>query len=83
MTQKLTLTIKPETIRKAKEFAKSNNTSVSKMFESFVESQSTERDAKIAARLEGLARISGSYRELRDLDIEAEIQRHREEKYLR
>jgi hypothetical protein len=83
MTQKLTLTVHPETIRKAKEYARQKNTSVSRLFESFVETQTNDNEARIAARLEALKQISGAYSELQHLDIDAEIQKHREEKYFR
>jgi len=40
---KLTLSVKPSVVEKAKQMAKANNTSVSAMFSQFVESASTLR----------------------------------------
>ncbi len=84
MTQKLTLTVKPESIRKAKEYAKRKNTSVSKLFEAFVEAQANDYETRVAARLEALNRLKGSLSGLDDgRDYKVIIQEAREEKYFR
>ena len=60
MDRKLTLSLNPTVIEKAKGYAKSNNISLSKLIESYLNSLTTERDhegSKITPLVESLGGV--------------------------
>jgi len=82
VTTKLTLTIEPEIIQKAKEYAKSRGRSLSDMIENYLKVVVTEKsDSEI--EIAPLAKsLKGSFKAPADIDYKRQLTDRLTEKYL-
>jgi hypothetical protein len=83
VTTKLTLTIEPEIIQKAKEYAKSRGRSLSDMIENYLKVVVTEQsdsETEIAPLAKSL---KGSFKALADIDYKRQLTDRLTEKYLK
>lgn len=84
MNTKLTLTIEQEIIKKAKEYAKDKNRSLSDIIENYLKiltkEEKIERDKKLNPVVKSL---KGSFKiPKKDMDYKKELRKRLEEKYL-
>ena len=82
MNTKLTLTIEQELIRKAKEYAKNKNRSLSDLIENYLKvlTKKEELTAKLDPSIESL---QSSFKAPKNFNYKKELQNRREEKYLK
>lgn len=83
MTTKLTLTIEPEIIQKAKEYARSRGQSLSDMIENYLKVVVTEKsdsETEIAPLAKSL---KGSFKAPADFDYKRQLTEKLTEKYLK
>ena len=81
MNTKLTLTIEEEIIRRAKEYAKLKNRSLSDIIENYLRSLTGEK-TKENSSSPAVASLQGSFKSSKDMDYKTELQNRRERKYL-
>ena len=82
MNTKLTLTIEQELIRKAKEYAKNKNRSLSDLIKNYLKvlTKKEELTAKLDPSIESL---QSSFKAPKNFNYKKELQNRREEKYLK
>lgn len=82
MNTKLTLTIEQEIIKKAKEYAKSNNRSLSDIIENYLK-MLTRKEIKTSNKMPPVVKsLRGSFKAPDDMDYKAELRNRLEDKYL-
>ncbi len=83
MNTKLTLTIEPEVIQKAKAYARKENRSLSDIVENYLKSvtsiDTNEKKTKLSPIVKSL---KGSFKSPADFDYKEELRKGLEEKYL-
>lgn len=84
MNTKLTLTIEQEIIKKAKEYAKDKNRSLSDIIENYLKILTKEEQKVKAKKLNPIvASLKGSFKlPKKDMDYKKELRNRLEEKYL-
>lgn len=81
MNAKLTLTIEPEIIQKAKLYAKANNRSLSDIIENYLKSL-TKNEREKAKMSHIVKSLKGSFKMPYDMDYKEELKNRLAEKYL-
>lgn len=83
MNTKLTLTIEQETIRRAKEYAKDKNRSLSDIIENYLKILTKEEKSKELKKLNPVVKsLKGSFKMPKNMDYKKELKNRLEEKYL-
>lgn len=83
MITKLTLTIEQELIRKAKEYAKQKNRSLSDIIENYLKIITQEEKKEPLTYLTPITKsLKGSFKMPEDFDYKKELANRREQKYL-
>lgn len=84
MNTKLTLTIEQEIIKRAKEYAKGKNRSLSDIIENYLKILTKEEPKKKARKLNPIVKsLKGSFKiPKKDMDYKKELRNRLEEKYL-
>jgi len=83
MNTKLTLTIEQEVIKKAKEYAKNRNRSLSDIIENYLKVLTKEEKVKEVKKLNPVVKsLKGSFKMPKNMDYKKELRKRLEEKYL-
>jgi hypothetical protein len=83
MNTKLTLTIEQEIIKRAKQYAKEKNRSLSDIIENYLKSLTKEEQINSNAKLNAtVASLKGSFKIPKDMDYKKELKTRLEKKYL-
>lgn len=83
MNTKLTLTIEQEIIKKAKEYAKDQNRSLSDIIENYLKILTKEEKAKELKKLNPIVKsLKGSFKMPKNMDYKKELKNRLEKKYL-
>ncbi len=82
MNTKLTLTIEQEIIKKAKEYAKDRNRSLSNIIENYLKILTKEEISKNSNKLNPIVKsLKGSFKMPKNMDYKKELRNRLEEKY--
>jgi len=82
MSTKLTLTIEKEIIQKAKEYARENNRSLSKIIENYLKSLTKDDLERSKSDSPIVKSLRGSFKAPEDFDYKTELRKALEEKHL-
>lgn len=83
MNTKLTLTIEQEIIKRAKEYAKGKNRSLSDIIENYLKILTKEEQKQKNKKLNPVVKsLKGSFKMPKDMDYKKELRKRLEEKYL-
>ena len=83
MNTKLTLTIEQDVIKKAKDYAKGKNRSLSDIIENYLKSLTKEDNKRKKTKLSPIVQsLKGSFKMPADFDYKEELRKGLEEKYL-
>ncbi|WP_026450435.1 DUF6364 family protein [Aequorivita capsosiphonis] len=83
MNTKLTLTIEQKVIKKAKEYAKDKNRSLSDIIENYLKTLTKKDQAEDSEKLNPIVKsLKGSFKMPKDMDYKEELRNRLEEKYL-
>lgn len=83
MNTKLTLTIEQEIIKRAKQYAKGKNRSLSDIIENYLKTLTKEEKAKGSEKLNPVVKsLKGSFKMPKKMDYKKELRKRIEEKYL-
>ena len=83
MNTKLTLTIEKEIIKRAKNYAKKKNRSLSDIIENYLKTLTKEDQKQKENNLSPIVKsLKGSFKMAKDLDYKKELQKRLEKKYL-
>jgi predicted CopG family antitoxin len=83
MNTKLTLTIEQEIIKKAKEYAKDNNRSLSDIIENYLKVLTREEQKQKNKKLNPVVKsLKGSFKMPKNMDYKKELRNRLEKKYL-
>lgn len=83
MNTKLTLTIEQKVIKKAKEYAKDKNRSLSDIIENYLKTLTKKDQAEDSERLNPIVKsLKGSFKMPKDMHYKEELRNRLEEKYL-
>lgn len=82
MNTKLTLTIEQEIIKRAKDYAKEKNRSLSDIIENYLKMLTKEEQKQKDRKLNPIVKsLKGSFKMPKDLDYKKELRNRLEEKY--
>ncbi|NJY61594.1 hypothetical protein HC174_02335 [Salinimicrobium sp. CDJ15-81-2] len=82
MNTKLTLTIEQEIIKKAKDYAKEKNRSLSDIIENYLKMLTKEEQKQKNRKLNPIVKsLKGSFKMPKDMDYKKELRNRLEEKY--
>ncbi len=82
MNTKLTLTVQKDVIKRAKEYAKSKNRSLSDLVQNYLMALTESAKAAVNKIDQDISTLQGSFRVPADSDYKKELQERREKKYL-
>ncbi|CAM4064168.1 DUF6364 family protein [Gillisia limnaea] len=83
MNTKLTLTIEQEIIKRAKNYAKEKNQSLSDIIENYLKALTKEEQKQKGKKLNPIVKsLKGSFKMPKNMDYEKELRNRLEEKYL-
>lgn len=83
MNTKLTLTIEQEIIKKAKEYAKDKNRSLSDIIENYLKALTREEKKQRSKKLNPVVKsLKGSFKMPKNMDYKKELRNRLEKKYL-